>query len=322
MPSSNVYQLGFALQSAKGTAAAAPQYLIDVTDADVMPNIEIEEREETGLGRDVGDNYIQVLSVEGSASIICRPKTTALFLYGVLGAKAVTGAADPYTHTLTPAADQPWFTVWRTLAGSIHEHYTDCKITQTEFEWEAGGDLTCSMDIMGLSFERLASMPAGGVYEQGQPLRVPGMEYSIETVVNDAITGGSLTIEAAQEALQTVQIYNSYLEPSRREITASYDEIYQNVERYAKIIYGAADGLTPTETIYEGALQFTFGDYTDGPGLRFVIPRFQFSEIEAEPDSGGDPLVTPVSGKAARPVSGSILTATVLNSVASYPVAA
>lgn len=322
MPASNVFQLGFALQSAKGAAASAPQYLVDVTDADLGPNFEIEEREETGLGRDVGDNYIKVLSAEGSASIICRPKTSALFLYGVLGAKAVTGAADPYTHTLTPAADQPWFTVWRTLGGSIHEKFVDCKITNMEFEWEAGGDLTCSMDIMGLNFTRLASMDAGGVYEQGQPLRVPGMEYLLETVANDAITGGSLTIDAAQEGLQTTGVTYAYLEPSKREITASYDEVYQAVSRYAKVVYGGAAGTTPSTTIYEGAVQFTFGNYTTGPALRFAIPRFQFSEIEATPDSGGDPLITPVSGKAARPVSGSIITATVLNSIATYPTAA
>lgn len=387
MPASNVFQLAFALQSAKGAAAATPQYLIDVTDADLKPTADIQEREETGLGRDVGDNYIKVLSAEGSASIICRPKTTALLLYGVLGAKAAaalgtvwtSGAtytqgqiilptdttATPYifevttagtsgtteptwgttpgattpgagggtavytnrgalktTHTLTPAADQPWMTVWRSLAGSIHEKFTDCKITQMQFEWEAGGDLTASMDIYGLAFERLSSFPAGGTYEQGQPFRVPGMEYSLESSVNDAITGGSLTIDAAQEPLQTVKIYNSYLEPSKREITASYDEIYQNVSRYAKTIYGSATGLAPSETIYEGAFQATFGQYAYGPGLRFVIPRFQFSEVEATPDSGGDPLVTPVSGKAARPNSGSILTATVVNDVASYPNAA
>lgn len=314
--------MSMALQSAKGVAATAPQYKFDVTDSDFMPAMEVEEREETGLGRDRGDNYIRLLSAEGSASVTCRPATTALFLYGVLGAKAVTGAAAPYTHTLTPADDQPWLTVWRTLANGIHERFTDCKITTAEFEWEAGGDVMLSMDIMGLAFERLAAMPAGGIYEQGQPLRVPSMEYLVEGVANDAIVSGSLSIEANQEGLQTNKITNSYLEPTKREISASYDEIYQNVSRYAKVIYGAAAGLTPTETLYEGALQFTFGNYTTGPALRLAIPRFQFSEVEATPDSGGDPLMVPVSGIAARPATGSILTATVVNSVATYPVAA
>lgn len=318
--------MGFALQTAKGTASAAPQWLVDVTDADFAPVPEIENREETGTGRDVGDSYIKVLAAEGSVSVIARPKTLPFFLYGVLGAKATTGASSPFTHTDTPANDQPWITVWRTLAGSIHEKFTDCKITKCEFEWEGGGDLMLSMDIVGLSFERLASMTAGGTYDSGTPLRVPGMDYTIGGTIAAGVitggtsftnvTGGSLSIEANQEPLQTTAITNSYLEPTTREITGSLDEIYQVVDRYATVLYGSAAGLTPSQTIYTAPLQLTFGNFATQPGLRLTLSAARFTEIEATPDTGGDPLMTPMAFQAGRHATEPICQAVIKNDVA------
>ena len=52
-------------------------------------------------------------------------------------------------------------------------------------------------------------------------------------------------------------------------------------------------------------------------------PKAQFSEVDPKPDSGGDALMMPVAGKAARPIGGvSIVTAKVVNDVADYPQAA
>ncbi|MBW3591456.1 MAG: hypothetical protein KY393_06385 [Actinobacteria bacterium] len=90
MPASNVFRLGLALQSAKGTPATTPQYWVDVTSSDIGPTPETEQRSETGLGRDPGETYIRVLGAGGSASVILRPQTAPLFLYGALGAKAAT----------------------------------------------------------------------------------------------------------------------------------------------------------------------------------------------------------------------------------------
>lgn len=319
MPASNIFRLGFALQTAKGTPAAAPQYLLDVTASDLGPQPNIEQREETGSGRDGGDSYVSLLSFGGSASVLLRPKFAGFLLYALLGAKAVTGVASPYSHTLIPADDQPWVTIWRFLSNSIYERAQDCKITRGEFSWEAGGDVAVGMQAMGLRFERLTAIPVGGVYDSGVPFRVPGkVRNTIEGAVNDTIPGGTLVIEAAQTAIQTTQIYNSYLEPARREITANWQEVYQSIDRYAKILYGSAAGTVPTETVYEGAVKFGFGDLTAGPGLEFDMPRFGFQTTNADPNPDGAPLRIPVAGKAYRPPSAPIVTARVVNDVAAY----
>lgn len=319
MPASNIARYYFALQSAKGAPAAAPQYSIDVTGADLAPTPETETRSETGLGRDPGDSYIRVLAAGGGVTTLLRPKTAALLLYGVLGAKAVTGTTR-YSHAITPANDQPYMTWWRMVGDSIFERFDDCKITGMNIEWAAGGDVSAALSVIGLNFARLAAIPAGAVYESGPPLRVPGVVYTVEGAVDNSITSGNVNIEAGQTAIQTTAITNSYLEPSARNITLSWEQVYSDVGRYAKALYGSAAGLTPSATIYEGAVKFEFvspGNAAE-KGLTLDIPRVGFSPSTVNPDAGGDPLRLPVAGQAYRPGSGAIITATVINDVASY----
>lgn len=379
MPASNVGRYYFALQSAKGSVASAPQYSVDVTGAELAPTPETEQRSETGLGRDPGDTYIRVLQAGGGMNVLLRAKTAALFLYGVLGAKAVTqlgtawaastakvvgdlgrptaggslwevttagttGTTEPtwsnspnigdtipdasvvwtrrqnsnmYEHTLTPANDQPWFTVWRMLGDSIYERFDDCKITASNIEWGAGGDVTAAMSIFGLKFTRLTSIPAGGAHDSATPLRVPGVIYTLEGATDNSLTNGNVNIEANQGPIQTVDITNSYLEPGPRNITGSYEQVYTDVTRYAKVYYGSGTGTSPSETVYTGALNFKFGK-AYGPRLEIDVPKAGFTGATANPDPGGDPLRLPVAWSAYRPASGDITTAKVRNDVASY----
>lgn len=323
MPAGNAYTLHFALQSAKGTPATygTSTYKIDVTGSDLGANAETETRAETGSGRDQGDTYIRVLSAGGGSNIILRPKTAALFLYGVLGTKAVVASAPGYKHTLTPGADQPYFTVWREFPGFLIERFDDCKITGLNLAWTAGGDVTGDMTVQGLNATRLSSIPVGSpVYEQGAPFRMPGMVNTVEGTIENTQTQGNINIQAAQSAIQTVSIFYQYLEPGQRAIEFSYEQVMVDIARYAKSVYGAAAGTTLAQTMYEGTLKFDFGALSGaGPGLSLNIPRALFSPTNPTPDTGGDPLRLPVAGIAGRPIGGgNVLSADVYNDVATY----
>jgi Phage tail tube protein len=331
VPASNVARLGIALQSAKGAAAAAPQYWLNFTGGNMRPSPETETRSETGLGRDVGDTYIRVLSASGDPSVLLRPKTAPLLYYCALGAKAVTGAADPYTHAITPGNDQPWITVWKEQGDSLYERFTDCKITAANLEFAAGGDLALSMTIMGLGFERLsgaagATAGAAGVHDQGVPFRVPGAVYTLGGSVDNSLASGNYNIEAAQNPIQTVAITYSYLEPGQRTITFGYEGVYTDVTRYAKVYYGSGTGTAPSETVWEEALSFQFGPFattTAGTkAAKFELARALFTEAAPSLDAGGGPMMLSVGGAAGRPASGAIATVSFKNDVATYPTAA
>lgn len=331
MPASNVARIGIALQSAKGVAAAAPQFWLNMTSGGMRPTPETEQRSETGLGRDPGDTYIRVLSASGDPSFLLRPKTAPLLYYCVLGAKAVTGAADPFTHTITPANDQPWVTVFKELGDSIYERFTDCKFTQANLEFAAGGDLALSCTVMGLAFKRLtpaegAAAAATGVHDQAVPFRVPGAVYTVGGSEDDTLMSGNFNIEAGQTARQTNKITYSYLEPSGRSITFGWEGVYKDVARYAQIFYGGPAGVDPSETVFEAALSFQFGPFAGSTAgtkaIKLEMARALFTGGAPDPDPGGDPLNISPSGAAGRPASGPIATVTIKNDVASYPTAA
>lgn len=324
MAPSNVARLYFALQAVKGAPAAAPQYAVDFSGGTgPVLNRTIGDRPLTGLGRDPGNSFIQKLEASGSFSMPVFAKTSAFFAYAALGTKGVTGAG-PYVHALSPANSQPYLTIWRSLFDGIYERIDDCKVTSLGYTWEAGGDLMCEISVVGTTVTPLASIPAGSTYDGGEPLRVPDMVYDVDGAEVDTITGGSLTIETPHEGVQTRLITPSYvLESGPRVITASFNELYINPDRYNLINYNdttPAGGAAST-SIYDGEVILTFGDPTAGPGLVFDIPFFAFSSIELAPAADAGVLMQTVGGQAWRdPATGNgpVLTMEATNSIASY----
>jgi hypothetical protein len=322
MPASNIAQIGIALQSAKGQVVTSPQYWMDVTAADLRPAITSARREETGQGVDVGGSYVQVMAVSGGFTVNLRPSYAPLIYYGILGTKAVSGSG-PFTHTETAANTKPYFTLFRTIGGQLHEVFRDCHFTGVNTSWTPGGDVTAAVSVLGLSFARSATAFTGGVYAAGErPFRTPGRVLTVDAVEQENITEGNLDITWASTAIQTSEIYNTYLEPGAREITGSWTEVWESVARYAEVIYGAAAGTTPSETQYETDFEFVFPHETTGHELTLTVPNFRFTEATATPSTGSDPLMVPIAGTVERPSSGSIVTVAVANAVATYPAAA
>lgn len=321
MPASNQYQIGIALQSAKGQVVTSPQYWLDVTGGDIGPNPEVERRSETGLGVDVGEQYIRVLSGGGDANVILRPSTAPLLFYGLLGAKAVTGASAPYTHTITAASVKPFFTVFKSMGGTLYEKYSDCHFTGGNVQWSPGGDVTMDLTILALAFNRSTVAYTGGTYSATeQPFRYPSAVMTVNSVVQNNIGEGNINFEWASTAIQTNAITNSYLEPGSREITGSWNEVWETVNRYAEMYYGSSGGTTASPTQFEAPINFVFPHATAGQSLTISAPRFKFGTGQPTPDPGGDPMRLPIAGSIERPASGSIATAAIANAVASYVV--
>lgn len=382
MPSTNVSRIGLALQTAKGSRAANVQWWLDVTGGRMRPAPNVEQRSTTGLGVDVGEQFVSMLSSSGDPAFLLMRKTAPLIYYGLLGAKAhaqlgtawssgqtytlgqlikptaggklfeVTTAGsggtteptwasattigqtvpsspagavytyrqstDMYEHTITPANDKPYFTVWVELGDSLYEVYQDVKFTGGNLEFPGGGDLALSTGLQGLAFERLTASPSGGtpVYDTGyEPFRRPGSVLKIGGTQDTSIASGNINIDWGQNLVQTDGIYPSYNEPGGRNITFGVESVWSTVARYAQINYGDPVGVTPLGTIFETDLDFKFGpDY--GPQIRFIMQRAKFLEANANPDPAANPLMLSIAGGAGRVSAGSIIEVRVRNSQA------
>src|SRR5689334_18174517 len=126
----SIHELAFAKQSAKGTPSTTAAFRIPLVGGTVRPRRTVEILEETGTSRVRSQANVMQVGAEGNPEYAVRPAALGLLLYAVLGAKAVSGAGDPYTHTFTNAAEQPWLTFWRQLENLKYEKFVDCKVTQ------------------------------------------------------------------------------------------------------------------------------------------------------------------------------------------------
>src|SRR5687767_7451259 len=136
MPAGNIADLSMAVQTAKGTPAvpgATTMSRIYLAGGGLRAVKETADLEETSSGRLRNENFTRVIRAEGTPEAFVRPEMIGWLLWGALGAKAVTGAADPWTHTFTLANTQPYMTFWKMLGGLLFERFGDCKIVSLTF---------------------------------------------------------------------------------------------------------------------------------------------------------------------------------------------
>jgi Phage tail tube protein len=148
---------GFALQTAKGSPVASATFRVPAAGGTLQPVTEYATQGLTTPNALDGSGYVARASAQGDVVVFPRPSPLGLLLYGALGAKSVSGASDPWTHTFTPAITKPWLTFWRGLGGTLFERYADCKIAKLVIAGKAGAPLTVTASIVGITARRRTS---------------------------------------------------------------------------------------------------------------------------------------------------------------------
>jgi hypothetical protein len=311
-----------AKQASKGTpatVATGTTHKTALSGGNIGPRFESDIFAETDSSRDQGVPFKVSSGVEGSPEIGVRDKNIGLVLLGVLGADAVSGVGPDYTHVLTPSNTLPYMTFWKMLSSTLYERYTDCQIGSVTFAAEAGGVLTAAMGVQGLVPTRLTADPSttpaipmdtGALYNYNE------VSVTLGGGATSLIRSFELTIENNVSSQQTDDIVPYDVVPGIREVTLSFDMIFETLDEYNKFHYGGAAGTAVDPDIYTTSATFTFSKGAANE-IAFNLPSIAYTELSPEPDPGGDPIVVSVAASAVR--SGSpVVTATVKNQVASY----
>jgi hypothetical protein len=176
---SNIGDLAIGIQATKGTPATTANVKTPLTAGAMEPARETADLEEsTGVRMRSGLFVVRARSA-GTPAFYARPELAPVLLFGALGGKAVTGAGDPYTHTLNVAATQPWLTIWRNVGDLIFERFPDCKISQLVIRSTSGAPLTMEATIVGLMSEQAAAALATPTVISS----VPFMHYDAEAAL-------------------------------------------------------------------------------------------------------------------------------------------
>lgn len=308
-------------QTAKGAAAtiaAESAYKMPLSGGNISPVRETENLSETDASRDRGITYVTTSGVEGSPEFYVRDAAAGFWLHAALGADAVTGTTN-FVHAITPSNNLPYITVWRNIGDTLYEQYRDCKVGSLTISADAGSPLTMTAGIQGLQASRLTAAP-----DTATPIPIQSgavYNYNDATVtlgggVTALVSSFELTIENNLTRQQTDDVVPYDVYEGQREVSLSFDLIFENLDEYNKFHYGGAAGTTISPNVFTTTALFTFSKGANNE-ISFNLPSIAYTEFPVEANPGGDAVTVSVAAAAQRGGS-PVVTATVKNQVAIY----
>lgn len=325
----NDADIALAIQAAKGTPSTVSSQRLFMLSGGIAGAKDVSDVEETSSGRLRSTAYVGQVRGEGSPSFAVRPVSIGLLLYLAMGAKAVTGASDPYTHTFTLASTLPWCTVWRRLANGLYERFSDAKVNTLSLRSEAGGILAAEVGFMMLTPAHQTAAEATATPEAAAAVFVhhDGQGALLyEGVAAAEVRRTSVAINNNLSLQQGDAVSGYDLVEQQQDITLETEHVIQNFDLYRRWMYGAAspaNNAAPSRDVLElGGSGIDFKWTRPGTperSLRIQAPRVQVQQPTGhDPNASGAPIVETRTHKVYLPGSGSGLTATLKNGQASY----
>lgn len=318
----NVAWLMAGKQPAKGTAhtvAAGPTQKTPLTGGDIDPTRQIEQLSETDSSRDIGISYASTGGLSGSPAFYVRDQGIGFWLFAALGADAVSGSVN-FTHTITASSLLPYITAWMDVSDVLFESYVDCKVGTLVIGADAGSPLTATATLMGITPTRLATTPDPS--NLAPIASGPVYNYNNATVtVGGGVTALVDSFELTIENNLTTQQTNAFLPldiyEGSRQVSLTFDLIFDTLTEYNKFHYGGAAGTTISSSIYTTPADFSFSLGANN-SIDLAIPNLAYTAFPVASNAGGDAIKVSVAAVAQRATPTSIMTATVHNQVSTY----
>lgn len=323
---SNIGDVAFALQTAMGSPAAVSQWRLYPRNSTLEATPSVQSFEEMTALRLRSAAFLGELVIGGDVEMYVRPETIAPILYGVLGAQAIAGVANPYTHTMTPAASLPYFTFWRSLGNGLAEKFVDCIITKVVLHGESYMPLTVTLSVMGLAASYLTSAEATAT-----PETINAFMHSdaagalkVEGTALSCISQFDLTIDNGAQAVPGDGLAACDISIGQLSVEAQTTQLLSSFSLWNRLHYGAAspgntDPHTSTPLELAGSpagLDWLWTRVAATRTLEVKVPRVIVAPFGFQGSPSGDPLVQQVNYTAYQPAAGAAVTGIVLNSAA------
>lgn len=330
MPDSSIAELAFAIQSAKGSAAAASAFRIRLSGGfTIQPDKPATRSGGVSTGRVALSGYVPSVRARGEPESYLRPTFVGALLYAVLGAKAVSGSSDPWTHTFTVANTQPWLTFWRQSGGVIFERFVDCKVTQLRLSSKAGEPVRVAFTVLGIdsryrtTAETTVSVETGPAFLHRHAQGALLVEGAAVAEIDDL----DVVIDSGTTVRDTLAAYDMKDGP-RATITARVAQRLVSAALWNRLNYGSAspanDAVATTGVLELGGspagLRFTWTlQAAPARSLQIDVPRVMVADYGGQqPSVRATPMRQEIAYEALKPASGSALTAILKNARSAY----
>lgn len=267
--------IGLGKQTTKGTAVAPSKFVRFQGDTTFTPALAFTQHWEGGMGLDPGVALKESQKYDMSFTAFARPDLAGYLFAWALGVDEVTGAADPYTHTITPHASTiPWLTAERYVEGlgtnALVERVKDCRIQQIEVTGENRQPIRLAVNLRGLSgsIETSAGTPT---LEFTDPFVFFHGTYTVDTQSVSAIcTAFRITfVNELEEDFFTNDVIRADLPLNGRRTELSFTLAFENADHYKKVFYGSS--TSPSKKLAEGSLTVDLLYQEDSKDREFKI---------------------------------------------------
>ncbi len=279
--------IGLGKQASKGTGVAPSKFVKWDGATSLTPKLEFTVRREGGDGLYNALSYVTAHKADGQFALLCRPDIMAALLAWALGADSVSGAADPYTHTITPAASVPWLSIERQLASIADcERLVDCVIESLVIEGKGGLPLKATVGFLGIRGTH-GIAAASATYEADRPYMFFDAAFQVNGSAVATVTEFRLAIKNLFEAdLYTTEVYRADLPLIGRDVEVEFGFPMENLNQYREVLYGTSTGTALAETLKTGSFEID-ANFTGAAArqMKLVVTNLVHVESPLEHDS-------------------------------------
>jgi len=214
-----------------------------------------------------------------SFTVNARPDIVTYLSGYILGTAAISGAGDPYTHTIT-RGERPWLTVERKLNSTVTQRLTDAKIENYTLSGESGQPVKLTIDGNALTAQiRTTALTPACDTESPLMFYDGSGRFKIDTTIDENIKSFEIKVNVnSGGGLRDDQFLIVDLPDFNYSVECSAELNTTNFDRWQKITYNAS--TTPQETVSTGALEIDLQNVaTTTRQIKLTIPEIYYKSI-------------------------------------------
>ena len=291
----NAY-VGFGKQAAKGSAIAPSYFAAFLGGVELNPNAGMRVIREGGTGtyiaRHTKDLYVPGLKFGCAA----RPILAGAILAFLLGDDTISGASDPYTHTLTAATSNLWLTLERNVDDDLIERIVDSVLTEVTIDIrkrDQGAEVLLTAVGTGLTLDRPSATAES--YESSRPfLRSDVASWSLDNAAETNVESATITLRwRYDEAISADAVTRLTLAKLHLEVEVQTVQVWSaaaDKSAYVGTHYGTASGTAASATVYGSTtkafeVDLSYTESAKARQLKVTIPAMEWTEAKVtEPD--------------------------------------
>jgi hypothetical protein len=286
----NFFTAAIGRQSAKGTPQTTPKFKLRVTGDIVAPNVQILDLPETDSSIQRSKAIKVGETIEGSLSGFVRADEFSFLAYLHMGAVSTSGA-NPYTHTITAAAQLPYATIYNAFdSTALVYRMIDNRVSELSVAGGSGRALSYAARVFGLAGLEGETDPVltPSAFE---PLVYPHVTVTYNSVATDIVEAFTIQSTRAASVIQgDTGMTASDSVTGRWGVTGTLRVLFETDAIWRDYLTGSTSGTTHSQTINTVPLNIVASRSATADEVSFDANQAEIRNVRLVPDPSGNPL--------------------------------